>query len=97
MGGKFFTCGNRNFGFTLYLDYGRRIIQAWAHKNFPDNHYSIIDIKLSEPKSGFTKLSFCQFGAPSECAEWLKSGWKSTYWTPLKEYLEKGTIQKLRN
>jgi uncharacterized protein YndB with AHSA1/START domain len=96
VGGRFLTCGNRNYGFTLFLGNGRRIIQAWTHKDFPDNHYSVIDIKLSETKPGITKLTFCQFGAPLECAAWLTTGWKSTYWAPLKEYLEKGTIQKLR-
>jgi uncharacterized protein YndB with AHSA1/START domain len=95
MGGKFITCGNRNFGYTLFLKQGERIVQAWAQKNFPDNQYSIIDLKLSKTKDGYTKLTFHQLGAPSECVEWLIPGWKSTYWKPLKKYLEKGIIRIL--
>lgn len=97
VGGKFITCGNRNFGYSLYLKSGKRIVQAWSQKHFPDNQYSIIDIKLNKLKRGYTRLVFQQTGAPLEAVKWLIPGWKSTYWNPLKNYLEKGIIQKLRD
>ena len=43
VGGKFITCGNRNFGYTLFLKPGKRIVQAWAQNHFPDNQFSVID------------------------------------------------------
>lgn len=96
VGGKFITCGQRNYGYTLFLKPGERIVQAWAHQDFPDNQYSIVDIKLEQTKDGYTKLVFHQLGTPANCVDWLIPGWKSTYWTPLKNYLENGTIQSLR-
>jgi len=96
VGGEFLTCGERNFGYSLFLEPGQRIIQAWSHKDFPDNQYSIIDIKLVESKDGHTELIFHQLGTPAECVEWLIPGWESTYWTPLKKYLEGGIIQSPR-
>jgi hypothetical protein len=96
VGGKFKTCGQRNFGYTLFLKSGERIIQAWSHKNFPDNHFSIIDLKLAKTKENFTRITFQQLGTPADCVNWLVPGWKSTYWKPLKNYLENGVIQKLR-
>ena len=94
VGGEFITCGNRNFGYTLFLKPGERIVQAWAQIHFPDNQFSIIDIKLFVTNDGFTRLTFHQLGTPAECVEWLIPGWKSTYWEPLKNYLEKGIIQE---
>jgi activator of HSP90 ATPase len=93
-GEKFTTCGGRNFGYNLFLKPGKRIIQAWSHRSFQDDQYSIIDITLTTTNNAHTKLLFQQTGAPKEAAEWLIPGWKSTYWDPLKQYLEKGTIQK---
>ena len=97
IGGEFITCGNRNYGYNLFLKPGERIIQAWSQKDFPDNQFSIIDIKLSTVKEEYTQLLFHQIGTPIECVEWLIPGWKSTYWIPLKAYLEKGIISKLRD
>lgn len=96
VGGKFVTCGTLNFGYTLYLEPGKRIIQAWSHGNFPDNQYSVIDIELTETKKGSTKLLFRQLGAPEKCVKWLAPGWEETYWKPLRKYLEKGVVRKLK-
>ncbi|MBU0558623.1 MAG: SRPBCC domain-containing protein [Bacteroidetes bacterium] len=87
-GGRFSACSDKTFGYTIKLIPHSRIIQAWSHESFPDNHFSIIDFRLEKIDRG-TKVTFDQFGAPQEFYEWLNEGWISTYWVPLKEYLEK--------
>ncbi len=86
-GGWFRTCGDRNYGYTLHLHPGHRIIQAWSHKSFPDGHYSVIDLRL-EPAGEGTRMEFHHFAVPDECYAWLDEGWESTYWAPLARYLE---------
>lgn len=86
-GGWFRTCGNRNFGYTLYLRKDRRIVQAWSHKSFPEGHYSIVDFRISKLPRERSLLTFVQTGFPAGAAKWLDSGWKSTYWRPLEKYL----------
>jgi len=95
-GGRFATCGDQNYGYTIFLDKGKRIIQAWTLKDFPDNRYSIIDITLNETNKGYTELNFHQSGIPNEFLKHLKNGWKAVYWKPLKAYLEKGIKQPLK-
>lgn len=95
-GGFFKTCGNRNWGYNLHLEPCRRIIQAWRQIGFPDNRYSIIDLRFEETGEGETKLHFYQFGVPEDCLGWLKAGWEETYWQPLKRFLEKGVSQPIK-
>jgi uncharacterized protein YndB with AHSA1/START domain len=87
-GGVFVTCGERNFGYNLRLIHPDRIIQAWSHKAFPGEHYSVVDIKLKARDAG-TELKFCQFAVPADCVEWVQAGWQETYWAPLADYLQK--------
>lgn len=96
VGGKFITCGHRNFGYTLFLIPGERIVQAWSHEHFPNHEFTIINIDLEKIRENKTRLIFHQLGIPADCVEWLISGWKLTYWRPLKYYLEKGIIQTLQ-
>ena len=90
VGGKFTTCGDRNFGYTLFLDPAKHIVQAWAHIDFPKGHFSVVDIMLERTSTGCI-IHFQQSTTPAECVSWLKPGWRSTYWVPLKAYLELGT------
>lgn len=86
-GGRFFTCGERNFGFTLALVPGRRIVQAWAHRDWPAHHFSVVTFDLEPRDDGTTHLVFTQVGVPQSSMEWLDEGWRSTYWEPLRRYM----------
>ena len=87
-GGVFVTCGERNYGYNLRLIQPDRIVQAWSHKAFPGEHYSVVDIKL-KAKGDETELTFCQFAVPTDCVEWVEEGWQETYWLPLADFLRK--------
>jgi len=85
-GGAFVTCGGRNSGYTLVLVPGRRIVQAWRHRDWPEHHYSIATFDVA-PMGRSTRLSFTQMGVPADAYESLDEGWRTTYWGPLARYL----------
>lgn len=85
-GGAFVTCGGRNSGYTLTLVPGRRIVQAWRHRDWPEHHYSIATFDLV-PMGRGTRLTFTQLAVPAEAYDWLDEGWRTTYWGPLARYL----------
>ncbi|MCC7014584.1 MAG: SRPBCC domain-containing protein [Planctomycetes bacterium] len=87
VGGAFSTCGGNNFGFTLALEPGARIAQAWSHRDLPPGHYTLVEFKLSKSKRG-TKLTFTQIGVPRRAAQWLNRGWSEAYWQPLAIHLD---------
>lgn len=85
-GGRFVTCGGLNFGFHLALEPGRRIVQAWSHRDFPDHHFTVADFTLAASEGG-TRLELTQLGVPVAAFGWIDSGWRSTYWEPLRRHL----------
>ncbi len=85
-GGAFITCEGRNSGYTLVLVPGRRIVQAWTHRDWPEHHYSIATFDLA-PMGRGTRLTFTQVGVPTEAYALLDEGWRTTYWGPLARYL----------
>jgi uncharacterized protein YndB with AHSA1/START domain len=85
-GGAFVTCGGRNSGYTLVLVPGRRIVQAWRDRDWPEHHYSIATFDLA-PMGRGTRLTFTQMGVPADTYGWLDEGWRTTYWSPLARYL----------
>ena len=65
---------------------GKRIVQAWRSKDWPEGHYSIARFELS-PDGAATKLLFDQTGHPADATEHLESGWAKMYWEPMKAML----------
>lgn len=84
--GVFVTCGERNFGLNLELVPGRRIVQSWRHRDWPEGAYSIARFELEATPEG-TRLDFTQLGVPTEAFGWIDGGWRSTYWEPLRRFL----------
>jgi activator of HSP90 ATPase len=93
-GGRFVACNGRNMGINLVLKENERIVQAWRHKEFPDGHYSIVDIMLEPTEDGKTRIQFNQIGVPVNHDGWLTEGWNKVYWEPLKAYLEERKSKK---
>ncbi|MDZ4822612.1 MAG: SRPBCC domain-containing protein [Flavobacteriales bacterium] len=85
-GGVFRTCANQNFGYTLFTETDKRIVQAWSHKDFPEGFFSTVFIDLEKTEHG-TRLNLNHIGVPEEACGWLTEGWKKAYWEPLKEFL----------
>jgi uncharacterized protein YndB with AHSA1/START domain len=86
-GGKFAVCGPNNFGVSLVLEPGRRIVQAWAHRDLPEGHYTIIDLQLKK-KGKKTVLEFYQYATPASAYGWLDKGWYVAYWNKMNVYFD---------
>ena len=86
-GGYFVQCNTHHYGYNLLLQPGKRIIQSWCNKDFPNGHHSIVDWKFEKTEDG-TLVSFHQYAVPKDAVSWLESGWKKIYFEPLKAYFE---------
>lgn len=69
---------------------GKRVVQAWRSKAWPDGVYSIVRFELSPaPQDKGTKLVFDQAGHPEEAQQMLEGGWSKMYWEPMNAMLAK--------
>jgi len=83
IGGRFTTCGGRSYGTHIEIVPGRRIIQAWAHRNWPEQQYSVVMFDL-QPRTGGCTLLFTQVGIPASFHTATVAMWQETYWEPLR-------------
>ena len=87
-GGTFTVYGGYISGFNLDLVPGKKIVQLWRSKGWPEHHYSTVTYALAPVKDG-TRLRFTQEGVPDDDYEDKRQGWITHYWQPLKAMLEK--------
>ncbi|MFN0304762.1 MAG: SRPBCC domain-containing protein [Burkholderiales bacterium] len=85
-GGAFSGFGGMITGRNVELVPGRRVVQAWRAKNWPDGTYSIIRFEL-EARGKATHVVFDQSGFPATAKQDLEAGWHKMYWDPLRKYL----------
>lgn len=89
-------------GKNLELVKGKKIVQEWKTTEWPDGYpVSRLELALTAKKVG-TELKMVHSKVPAEQVADYTSGWKSSYWDPLKEYLatrkatKKGNSKKQR-
>jgi len=75
----------------LVLRPGRKIVQAWRATGWWPDHYSIVIFDIRPARRG-SRLRFTQVGIPPHRYSGHYRGWIETYWTPMKEILEKGKL-----
>lgn len=76
-------------GKNVELVKGKKIVQEWETTEWPEGYpRSRLEITLT-PKRGGTELKMVHSKVPAEQVEEYSSGWRSSYWDPLKEYLVK--------
>jgi activator of HSP90 ATPase len=88
-GGEFSMFGGQITGRHIELVPGKRVVQAWRSKDWPEGQYSIVRFELTAADNG-TKLTFDQSGHPAEAKEHLETGWGKMYWEPMKAMLAGG-------
>ena len=88
--GKFTVFGGYCVGYNISLVENQKIEQAWHFNEagWPDDYFSICSFNLV-PASNGTKLVFIQKGVPETTYEDIKAGWKTYYWEPIRQYLER--------
>jgi hypothetical protein len=71
----------RFFGFPP----GRRLVQAWRRKDFPEGVYSMAAITLAPTTGGGTELILTHRGVPKHLLDQIEDYWRLGYWAPMKE------------
>ena len=85
-GAAFSAFGGHVTGRQLELVPGRRLVQAWRAKTWPEGVHSIVRFELT-PEGKGTKLVFDHDGFPEDQKEHLSNGWRSMYWEKIAKYL----------
>lgn len=76
-------------GKNLELVKNKKIVQEWETTEWPKGYpRSRLEITLTA-KEGGTELKMVHSKVPAEQVDEYTSGWHSSYWEPLKQYLEK--------
>ena len=71
-------------GRHLELVQGKRVVQAWRAKTWPEGVYSVVRFELV-PEGKGTKLVFDHEGFPEDSKDHLAQGWHSNYWDNIKK------------
>lgn len=87
VGGTFSTDGSDVSGVNVDLVPGRRIVQAWRHRRFPEGIFSMAAVTLSPTADGGTELVLTHRGVPKELIPETEQAWREQYWARMKAYL----------
>src|SRR5262245_15730816 len=85
-GAAFSGFGGHITGRHVELVPGKRVVQAWRAKTWPEGTYSIARFELHAEGRG-TKLVFDHEGFPEESKEHLSQGWHANYWEKIAKHL----------
>lgn len=88
--GKFEIFDGYCRGYNISLDKGHKIIQAWhfEEEGWDEDFYSICTFTFDPIEEG-TKLTLEQTNVPLQTLNALEDGWKTYYWDPIHNLLEK--------
>jgi uncharacterized protein YndB with AHSA1/START domain len=87
IGGTFSVSGNDVSGINVDLVPGRRIVQAWRHRKFPEGIFSMAAVTLTPTTNGGTELVLTHRGVPKDLIPETELGWREQYWSRIKAYL----------
>lgn len=87
IGGTFLVSGNDVSGINVDLVPGRRIVQAWRHRRFPEGIFSMVAVVLTPTTDGGTELVLTHRGVPKDLIPETELAWREQYWSRIKAYL----------
>lgn len=87
IGGTFSAAENDVTGINVDLVPGRRIVQAWRHRRFPEGVYSMAAFTLTPTADGGTELVLTHRGVPKDLIPETEQTWRDEYWSRIKQYL----------
>jgi uncharacterized protein YndB with AHSA1/START domain len=87
--GGTFTLGESDVtGVNVDLVPGRRIVQAWRHRRFPDGVFSMASFTLTPTADGGTELVLVHRGVPKDLIPETEQAWREGYWSRIRTYLD---------
>jgi uncharacterized protein YndB with AHSA1/START domain len=87
IGGTFSVSANEVSGINVDLVPGRRIVQAWRHRRFPEGIFSMAAVTLTPTSDGGTELVLTHRGVPKDLIPETELAWREQYWSRIKVYL----------
>jgi uncharacterized protein YndB with AHSA1/START domain len=87
IGGTFSACGDDVTGINVDLVPGRRIVQAWRHRRFPEGIYSMAAVTLTPTPDGGTEVVLTHRGVPKDLIPETERAWRERYWSGIRAYL----------
>ena len=87
IGGTFAIGENDVTGIIVDLVPGRRIVQAWRHRRFPEGIFSMAAVTLKPTPDGGTELVLVHRGVPKDLIPETEQAWRDEYWSRMKAYL----------
>lgn len=91
VGGPFSTSADDVTGINVDLVPGRRIVQAWRHRRFPEGVFSMAAVTLTPTPDGGTELVLTHRGVPKDLIPETEQTWREQYWSRMKAYLDRET------
>jgi uncharacterized protein YndB with AHSA1/START domain len=88
IGGAFSIGESDVTGINVDLVPGRRIVQAWRHRRFPEGVFSMAAVTLKRTPDGGTELVLTHRGVPKELIPETEQAWREQYWQRMKAYLD---------
>jgi uncharacterized protein YndB with AHSA1/START domain len=76
-------------GINVDLVPGRRIVQAWRHRRFPEGIFSMAAVTLTPTPDGGTQLVLVHRGVPKDLIPETEQAWRDQYWSRIKTYLDR--------
>ena len=84
VGGEFSAQSGRVSGINVDLVPGKRVVQAWRSKEFPEGAFSMATFLLKKTKDGGTDLTLIHRGVPKELIPGVEQDWRSLYWENIR-------------
>jgi uncharacterized protein YndB with AHSA1/START domain len=91
IGGTFSIGESDVTGINVDLVPGRRIVQAWRHRKFPEGIFSMAAVTLKPTADGGTELVLTHRGVPKDLIPETEQAWRDQYWQRIKAYLDRQT------
>jgi uncharacterized protein YndB with AHSA1/START domain len=85
VGGAFTSDGGQVTGVNVDLTPGKRLVQAWRRRDFPEGVYSMAAVTLTPTSTGGTELVLTHRGVPKWLIPETEAYWRQVYWSRIKE------------
>lgn len=87
VGGRFSARDDEVSGVNVDLLPGRRIVQAWRHRSFPEGIFSMAAFTFTPTKDGGTELVLTHRGVPKDLIPETEQAWRDLYWSRIRAYI----------
>lgn len=84
VGGPFSTDAGQVTGVNVDLVPGKRLVQAWRRRDFPEGVFSMAAITLAPTPTGGTELVLTHRGVPKHLIPGTEQYWRHGYWAKLR-------------